>query len=312
MNSIKYSIVIPCYNSASMLDELTSRVFKVMALYESFEIILVDDCSPDKSWEVIQTICEKDPRVIGVQLMKNSGQGSATLAGMRIAGGSFIITMDDDLQHPPEDIPILVNAIMEDQNCDVIIGCPKEKKHGITRRLGSNLINNVNSLFLQKDKRLRFTGFRALTNQVGKELTNILTPYPALGPMIYSITHRVKNVPFNHAPRKVDESNYDIRRIVKQTLGNFIGYSMLPLRLLAIIGGIGTFCSVFIGLYFIYRYFVVGITVPGWTSLVLVLISISGFIFFAFGIIGEYILRITMIASSTPQSFVRRHINKKA
>lgn len=311
MSSIKYSIVIPCYNSASILEELTSRIFKVMVLYESFEIILIDDCSSDKSWEVIQTICEKDQRVIGLQLMKNSGQGSATLAGIRVAGGSFIITMDDDLQHPPEDIPILVNAIMEDQSCDVITGCPKEKKHGITRKLGSSLINNMNSLFLQKDKRLCFTGFRIMTNQIGKELINIHTPYPALGPMIYSITHRVKNVPFNHELRKVGRSNYDIQCLVKQTLGNFIGYSMLPLRLLAIIGGLGTFCSVSISLYLIYRYFFIGISVPGWTSLLLTLISISGFIFFAFGIIGEYILRIMMITSSTPQFFVRRHINKK-
>ncbi len=305
---IKYSVVIPCYKSAAMVEELAKRVCDVMGKFGSYEIIFVDDNSPDKCWEKITRICSLNPNTIGMQLMKNSGQGNATIAGIGIANGEYIITMDDDLQHPPEEIPVLLTTIDNDSDCDVIIGAPLQKRHGLIRRLGSSVINTVNNLFFKKDKELKFTGFRVIKRMVAKELTNMLVPYPAIGPMLYSITHRIKNVQFNHKPRKTGKSNYTVRKLFKQTLANFIGYSMFPLRLLAFVGAVGTFTSMLIGLYFLIRYFTVGITVAGWTSLLLVLTTIAGFIFFAFGIIGEYILRITIVSSKAPQATPRQII----
>lgn len=304
---MQISVVIPVYGSEKIIPTLYMRLNEVLKKnYHSFEIIFVDDCGPGDSWDVIQKICDSDENVKGVQLMRNSGQGSATLCGISVSEGDYIVTMDDDLQHPPEEIPKLVDVVLKSDNLDVVIGTPIVKKHNYIRRVGSNFINNMNSKFLEKDPNLRFTGFRVLTKSVGKQLITILTPYPALGPMILSVTKRIESVPFEHKERELGKSNYSFGKILQQTLSNFIGYSMLPLRILAIIGAIGIVISVLLGIYFFSRYLIVGIKTTGWTSLLLLLVSISGFNFFAFALIGEYVLRIMQISTSTPQFSIRK------
>lgn len=307
---MKLSVIIPVYGSEKILPKLYERLKGVLqSNYPQHEIIFVDDCGPGASWSVIKGLCARDPDVKGVQLMKNSGQGSATLSGLSIAGGDIIVTMDDDLQHPPEELPKLVGALINDEELDVVIGATIEKKHNFIRRLGSNIINSMNSSFLNKDKSLRFTGFRAMRPNVAGELIKISTHYPALGPMILSVTRRVKNIPFDHQARDSGRSNYSFMKLYKQTLSNFIGYSMLPLRMLATLGLIGILFSIVLGLYFLWRYFFVGISTSGWTSTILVLISISGFNFFAFAILGEYILRISQTTTDTPQYTIRKTLN---
>lgn len=312
VSSLKLSVVIPVYGSEKILPELYKRLKALLeSVYPTFEIIFVDDCGPGDTWNIISELARTDRSVQGIQLMKNSGQGSATICGIAECSGDIIVTLDDDLQHRPEDIPSLVDALLEDEDCDVIIGAPIEKKHSGIRRLGSNLINRMNSVFLKKDPELRFTGFRAMHANAAKSLTTIQTPYPALGPMIITVTRRVKNIPINHDPRMVGKSNYSFKRILKQTLSNFIGYSMLPLRILAVIGFAGIAVSVILGIYYLARYFIVGISTTGWTTLVLLLVSFSGFNFFAFAVIGEYLLRIMQISTSTPQYSVRKTTKKQ-
>ena len=301
------SVVIPVYGSERIIDQLYQELTNVLSeQYSDFEIIFVEDSSPDNVWNKIVNISSKDKNVIGIQLMKNSGQGAATLCGIKEASGEVIVTMDDDLQHPPSEIKKLVDYLLSNDSLDVVIGVPKEKRHNFVRRIGSDFINRLNSIFLNKDKNLRFTGFRAIRRQAAIGLTEISTPYPALGPLIIQVTRRIENTTFNHQKRVVGRSNYSFSRIIKQTLSNFIGYSMLPLRIMAFIGGIGIVTSIILGAFYLWRYFFVGISIAGWTSLILVLVSIAGFIFFAFAILGEYILRIMQVTNSNPQYSVRK------
>jgi polyisoprenyl-phosphate glycosyltransferase len=307
-----FSVVVPVYNSERTLMELYKRLMNVMeALDEPFEFIFVEDCGIDCSWQLLQEIAAEDPRVTALQLMHNSGQGNATLAGIGISKGEYIITLDDDLQHPPEELPEMIQALRENDGVDVVIGAPRQKHHGLVRHLGSTFINRMNSWFLHKDPSLRFTSFRVMRRQIANFIIGLRTPYPALGPMLISITHRIINITVRHEPRREGKSAYQFRQIVKQTLSNFIGYSILPLHLLASIGLLGILVTFLLGSYFIIRYFTVGISVSGWTSLLLVLLALSGFNFFAFAVLGEYILRINQISSNISKCLVRNCVKRE-
>lgn len=302
-----YSIVIPVYHSAPMLPELHGRLSDVMRqMGESYEIIFVEDCGRDNSWSVLQNLAAEDPAVTVIQLMRNSGQSNATLCGMRYARGRFLITMDDDLQNPPEEIPAMIKALNAD--ADVVMGVPKEKKHHWFRRLGSSVMHDINCYLLGKDRGLRFTSFRLMRRAVVENLLTMRTLSPALGPMINSVTHRIVNITVEHAPRREGQSGYTFSRLFLQTMSNLIGYSMLPLRLLAIIGGVGIVASVGFAIGLVVHYLKGGV-VPGWTSTVLILVLLSGFNFFAFAILGEYVLRILQRVNATPQYFVRARLS---
>ena len=307
---ITYSVVIPVYNSEALLPELHHRLTKVMeSIGEHYEIIFVEDCGPDNSWMVLKKIAATDSRVTVIKLMRNFGQGSATLCGISESRGSYIITLDDDLQHPPEELPKLISLLKDDCDLDVVMGVPLIKHHSLIRRLGSRLINQINSILLDKDPELRFTSFRVFRRSVADGLLSRKTIYPALGPLIVSVTRRISNVIIQHDQRKEGSSGYTFSKIVRQTLSNFIGYSMFPLRLLAVLGIIGIFACLFLSIFFFARYLKGGIGVPGWTTIILILITISGFNFFAYAILGEYVIRILQMVEFTPQYLIRNKIN---
>ena len=303
--AVGYSVVIPVYNSATMLSELHARLTSVMqGLDAPYEIIFVEDCGPDNAWGELERLSASDERVVAVQLMKNSGQSNATLCGLSQAKGDVVFTMDDDLQHPPEELPMLLNAL--GPRDDVVMGVPREKKHNVVRRLGSESIHLANSYLLGKDRKLRFTSFRALRRPVVDGILQLQTLSPALGPMINSVTRHITNVVASHSPRKEGRSGYTLSRIFRQTMSNFIGYSILPLRMLGIMGALGIVFSIVLAIIYISRYMTGGINVPGWTTIALLLVMISGFNFFAFALLGEYVLRILQRANATPQYIIRQ------
>lgn len=307
--SVKISIVIPVYNSSMILEELYARLVAVMEnMGEPFEIILVDDASRDNVWSVLKDIALKDERVIGVQLMRNCGQGIATLCGMSYARGELIVTLDDDLQHPPEMIPVLTDKLKSAPETDVVMAVPVEKQHNFIRSAGSRLINSMNNVMLNKKRDLYFSSFRTMRLPIAQALTSMRTPYPAIGPMILSITHRIANIQVHHDKREKGKSNYTIGRLFKQTMGNFIGYSMLPLRLLAVFGAVGIIVSLIYGIILMFRYLMGGISVPGWITLALILLVMSGFNFFAFAVLGEYLVRIFHLETHRDQFILRNVI----
>ncbi len=302
---IHFSVVIPVYNSAAMLPELHRRLSGAMSgLGQPYELILVEDCGQDEAWEVLRGIAAADGHVRAIQLMRNSGQGNATVCGLEQARGQFVITLDDDLQHPPEEIPKLVAALTPD--LDVILGVPEEKRHKLFRRLGSWLVHELNCILLNKDRKIRFTAFRCMRRTVVDAVLGLRNFAPSFGPMLSTVTRRIGNVTLRHDLRRQGRSGYTLGRLFSHTLSNLVGYSMLPLRLLAFAGLLGILGSAIVGTYFLLRYLAGGITVPGWTSLVLLLVTLSGFNFFAFAVLGEYVFRILQQVNATPRYTVRQ------
>jgi dolichol-phosphate mannosyltransferase/undecaprenyl-phosphate 4-deoxy-4-formamido-L-arabinose transferase len=292
------------YNSEQTLPELHERIVQVMeAMGARFEIVFVEDCSADRSWQVLQAIAGSDERVRAIQL-----QASATMCGLRHSVGQIAITLDDDLQNPPEEIPVLVNALENDPELDVVIGIPGEKQHAFWRNVGSKVVNLINSFAIKKDRSLKFSGFRAMRRIVVDRLVELNVPQPAIGVLLCSITPRITNVTVRHEPRPAGRSGYTIAKILGLTLSNFLTFSAFPLRFLALVGVFGIVASLVYGLVIIVRFFNGGIGVPGWTTIALLLIAMSGFSFFALGLIGEYLLRILQSAQNTPQYVVRQRI----
>ena len=308
-NDIMYSIVIPVYNSEQTLPMLYERIIRVMgSLGETFEIVFVEDCGRDNSWQVLQTLAEKDERIRAIQLLRNYGQARATMCGLRHSRGCFVVTMDDDLQHPPEEIPVLIEALEKDSNLDAVIGIPREKKHVLWRRLGSEFLNIIDSYVFKKDRSLKFAGFRIMRRLVVDSLVERNVPQPAVGALLCSITPRIANVHVHHDPRTVGRSGYTLSKIFALTLSNFLAFSAFPLRFLAVTGVVGIVGSFLFGVTLLTRYLRGGIGVPGWITQVLLLVGISGFQFFAFGVLGEYLLRILQSVHHTPQYVVRQQV----
>lgn len=306
---IMLSIVVPVYNSAQLLPELYERlVTAIEALEESFEVIFVEDCGADNAWKVAVDIAKRDPRVTAIQLMRNSGQGIATLCGLAHTRGQIVVTLDDDLQHPPEEVPLLIEALLADEELDVVLGVSRERHHSLFRRAGSALIDWLAKCLVEKDPRLRLTSFRAMRRIVIDALLTMRVPYPAIGPMLVSTTGRMANVEVRHAPRRVGRSGYTLSKIAQGTLSFLIGYSMLPLRMLAGFGAIGTSVCMGLGVFYLVRFFVRGSAVPGWTSLMLVLISLFGVLLLGLAILGEYLLRIFRLESTTEQYLIRHRV----
>lgn len=308
-NGVDLSIVVPVYNSEKSLALLYQRLVEVMeARQASFEILFVEDGGQDNSWQGIQTLVEADDRVTGLQLMRNYGQGAATMCGLRHSRGEVVITIDDDLQNPPEEIPALLTALEENPDLDVVIGVPREKKHAAWRRWGSEAIQAIDSYALEKERTIRFAGFRAIRRQVVDLLVELDMPQPAIGALLYSITPRMANVYVRHEPRLVGKSGYTLSKILTLSLSNFMGFSVFPLRFLALLGALGILASVTIGAVYLVLYLMGRIGVPGWTSLILLLSATAGFQFFAFGLVGEYLLRILQSVQNTRQYVLRCRI----
>lgn len=307
---IKFSIIVPVYNSEKTLQSLYEKIVAAMEEYdEKFEIIFVEDGSIDNSWKIVSKIAEKDSRVTSVKLMRNYGQAGATLCGFEKAKGQFIITIDDDLQTPPEEITKLVDFMEEHPEIDVVIGDPIKKGHKLWRRLGSNFLNWLNWRMFEMKKRVKLTSFRLIRRRIINELLLVRTSHPAIGPMLCRITPFIENVPVEHKAREEGKGHYTLRKILSLTLDKILSFSVFPLRFLAIIGLIGIFICLILGILYFVRYLRGGVRVSGWITLVLLLITISGFNFFAFGIFGEYLLRILQDSHNIPQYRIRKIIS---
>lgn len=304
----QYSVVVPVFNAAATLQELYERICATLEeCGGSFELILVHDCGTDGSWEVASTIAKQDSRVVAIELMRNYGQSSATMCGLSHARGNFVITLDDDLQNPPEEIEVLIRAMDERPDLDAIFGAPAEKRHAVWRRLGSWALNRLSSrhIFETGDRDLELTSFRIMRRPVVDSLLAVSTPRPALGAMLCTITPRIANVRVRHEPRLRGRGGYTVAKLIGVSVDKTLSFSTLPLRTLAVLGLMGIIGSVILGAVYLGRYLTGGVGVPGWTTQVLLSIGIAGFNFLALGLVGEYLLRILQTVQEMPQFRVR-------
>ena len=303
-----YSVVVPVYNSEHTLEELYRRLEKVFreVIKEDFELILVDDGSKDRSFEVMTELRNKDQRVRIIQMARNFGQHPALLCGFAHVRGDFVVTMDDDLQHQPEELPKMVKVMRERDDVDAIIASYEGRKHGFIRRLGTKFSVWATSRMLGKDPNLQITSYRLIRRFLVDAMVKTNTYLPQIGNLLVLTSNRIINVPVQHAARAYGKSGYSFKRLLKDLIYDITGHTAFPLLMVRNIGIVSFLVSMVMAVYFLVRYFAFGISVEGWTSLMLVMLAFFGLILLSIGIMGIYLMNILNEAKKMPHYVIRR------
>ena len=293
---------------------MVSRIEKTFeSREERFEIIFVNDASPDENetWKNIKRLADTNPHVRGFDLMFNTGQYRATLCGIHHAAGSWIVTIDDDLQHSPEDIPVMLDYARENE-LDCVIASFKEKKHGPIRLMGTGIREFIFSVFYGKPKGVRATGFRVMSADLARLLNEHGTANPNLNALIYNSTSRIGNVQVNHSERPYGKSGYTLRRLARMLFDSIFTVSTLPLKIVSLVGLLSAIISMLLGGFYLFTYFIGrGIDQSGFTTLVLLIILFGGMTLFSVGLLGEYFIRVLEEVKGKPRFYVREQTHEQ-
>lgn len=298
------SVLIPVYNSEQTLGELTSRLAEVLpCCADHYEIIYIEDGSQDQSWEIISRLADKHPWVHGIRLNRNYGQHNALLCGIRDAKYEVIVTLDDDLQNPPEDIPRLLKEL--DRGYDVVYGIPRVNRHNP----GRNLITWIAKLALQRAMRIqiarRISAFRAFRTSLRKAFANYHNSYVSVDVLLSWGTTRFSAVPVLHDARREGASGYSLGKLIVFTLNIITGFSTWPLRLASVVGFFFTIFGMAVLVFVIGRHIIQGGGVPGFPFLASVISIFSGAQLFSLGITGEYLARMYSRLMERPSYIIR-------
>ena len=300
------SIVVPVYKGEALIEPLVVELNKRLPSFtKKYEIILVNDGSPDTSWEVIQNLVRKYKSVKGICLMRNYGQHNATLCGVRAARYDVTVTMDQDLQHPPEEIPLLLAKLEE--GYDVVYGAPKSLPKGFVRNLLTAGIKRILANVMGAPSVKNISAFRAFHTELRDAFANFQSPTLILDVLLSWGTIRFSSVPVNIA--HAEHSNYSFGALVRAALLILTGYSARPLRFASWIGFAMTIFGLFIFAYVLYIYFLVG-SLPGFPFLASIIALFSGAQLFALGIFGEYLARMFDRSMDRPTYVIHKVVEK--
>jgi undecaprenyl-phosphate 4-deoxy-4-formamido-L-arabinose transferase len=302
------SVVVPVYNSEASLPLLIQRLEPVLRSCTSrFEIILVDDCSNDRSWDVIVDLAQRCPWVRGIRLLRNFGQHNALLCGIRAAEHEVTVTLDDDLQNPPEEIPRLLEKLAE--GYDVVYGTPNKEQHGFWRDLGSQVTKLALQNAMGAATARSVSAFRAFRTQVRDAFANYQGPFVSVDVLLTWGTTKFAAIHVRHDPRRAGVSNYNFRRLITHALNMMTGFSTLPLQFASLMGFAFTLFGLGVLVYVVGRYLLEGSIVPGFSFLASILAILCGTQLFALGIIGEYLARMHFRMMDRPTYAVRERVN---
>jgi glycosyltransferase involved in cell wall biosynthesis len=300
------SVVVPVYNSEHTLERLVERLEPVLrGRGVPFEVILVNDGSRDGSWGVIERLAEDRPWVRGIDLMRNHGQHNALLCGFRAASFDTTVSIDDDLQNPPEEIPVLLAKLGEEY--DVVYGTPREGRHGLWRNLASRITKLVLQEAMGAANARHVSAFRALHTPLRQAFRDYRSPFVSVDVLLTWGTQRFAAVPVRHDPRGAGASNYTFGKLIRHALNMMTGFSTLPLQLASLVGFFFSLFGVAVLVYVVGRYLAFGTSVAGFPFLASIIALFSGAQMFALGIIGEYLARMHLRAMERPTYTVRRH-----
>jgi glycosyltransferase involved in cell wall biosynthesis len=298
-----YSVVVPVYNAEETLEELVSRLTQTFAkLNKTFELVFIDDNSKDRSWEILRSLRERHPKIRCYQLMRNYGQQNATMCGFRQAKGRYIITLDDDLQNPPEEIPSLITEL--EKGYDVVFGVYESKKHGRYRRWGSLMINKFYVLTFKTKGRV--SAFRILRSDLAKKILEYDLNFSYINGLIAWYTDRISRIYVQHQPRPQGRSGYTFRKLLNLSINMMTNFSLLPLQIASYAGVLFASAGFIIGIFFAVRRVLFGSNFSGFTAIIVSISFFSGMILFFLGIIGEYIGRIHLNINRRPQYSIRQ------
>jgi len=310
MTSFTVSIVVPVYNSEGTLAELVNRLRTVLpSCTSAFEIILVNDGSRDGSWQVIEGLVAECPSVRGINLMRNYGQHNALLAGIRTANHDLVVTLDDDLQNPPEEIPLLIEKL--EQGYDVVYGTPAHEQHGLWRDLASQVTKLALQASMGVETARQVSAFRVFRTQLRDAFADYKSPFLSIDVLLTWGTTRFAVVAVEHAPRTVGVSNYTLRKLITHAMNMITGFSTLPLQIASMIGFGFTLFGLAVLAYVLGRFVLQGSSVAGFPFLASVIAIFSGAQLFALGIIGEYLARMHFRTMEKPTYTVREHLNQE-
>jgi len=302
------SIVVPVYNSETSLPDLARRLAEVLpGMANQFELILVNDGSRDQSWRTINNLSNQYDWVYGIDLMRNYGQHNALLCGLRQARYPITITMDDDLQHPPEELHKLLEKLAE--GYDVVYGKPLQEKHNLFRDLASQITKIALQSAMGAETARNVSALRVFRTNLRESFAQYNGPFPSIDVLLTWGTNRFSAVSVRHEQRVYGASNYTFGKLVRHAMNMMTGFSTLPLQLASIMGFAFSLFGVIVLIYVIGRYLIQGGSVPGFPFLASIIAIFSGAQLFALGIIGEYLARMHFRLMERPPYTVARQVH---
>lgn len=301
----KVSFVIPCYCSEHSIEEVVREIEDTIRPSEDYdyEILLVNDASPDQTWECIEKIVKRNPRVFGINLAKNFGQHAALMAGFRQVSGEIVICLDDDGQTPACEMYKLLDKIEE--GADVVYAEYKNKQHSSFRNFGSKVNGKMTEWMLGKPRELYLSSYFASRRFVIDEIAKYENAYPYVLGLVLRTTKRIENVEVEHRERKQGVSGYSFTKLISLWLNGFTAFSIKPLRIVTVFGIVVAFVGLGCTIWTIINKCVNPGVPLGWSSTMSALLLLGGAILFVLGMIGEYVGRIYICLNNAPQYVIR-------
>jgi len=302
---MQVSIVVPVYNSADCLPELARRVQQdVGAHFETYELILVNDCSPDNSWAAIVQLAGQYSFIKGVNLRRNVGQDNAIMAGLHHAKGQAVVIMDDDLQHDPSDIYPLHQELQK--GADVVYAHFEKKEQAGWKNFGSWLAGRLAVIVLGKPKHIYMSPFKAIRREIVSEIVKYDGPYSYVDGLIFTITSNITQIAATHHTRFQGKSNYNLWKSILVWLKLATSFSVIPLRLATITGGVMSLISFLLAFFFVLQSLILQRLPEGWASLIVSVTFLGGIQLVGIGAVGEYIGRMFITQNKRPQFIVKQ------
>ena len=303
-NYYDFSIIIPVYHSEQIIPTLLSRLNKLKSK-KKWEVLFIDDGSSDNSYEsLIKNLRNTALEATVIRHTRNFGDHAAILTAYRHARGKYLINIDDDLQNPPEEIIRIFNYAI-DKKIDVVYGDYIIKQHSLWRNVGSKFANFTANLLLDLPKKLYLSSFRCVRREIALKAAEYNGPFVYIDGLLSQLTQSIGTIAVKHDKRVVGKSGYTLRRLIRLWLNIFTNFSLMPLRLATILGCFMAF-SGFIGVIIVLiESLIIGIVVPGWLSMICLILLFGGIQCFLIGISGEYLGRVLLIVGGKPQSNIR-------
>ncbi len=309
-SAMDLSVVIPVYGAERTLEELVARLVTVLdELALHYEIVFIDDGSRDQSWSVLVALQKKyTDRIVAIQLMKNSGQHNAIMCGLRQTRGQYVLTMDDDLQHPPEEIPKMLQGLKQ-SGLDLVYGKYRSKQHSSHRNLGSSVVNTFYRVVF--GNRVVVTSFRLMTRSLVQGICVYDLNFTFVDGLLAWNTDRIGAVEVEHNARQEGRSGYSFRKLLTLALNLFTNFSLMPLQLVSLLGLAASVAGFLGGAYYLIQYFFSKIMVPGYASVIVAILVLGGLQLLSLGVIGEYLGRVHLNINRRPQFRMRQVVDER-
>lgn len=304
----KISFVIPCYKSALTIEGVVKEIKDTVDGRKEYEIILVNDSSPDDTFSVIENLCREDSNIIGVNLAKNFGQHAALMAGFKMVSGDVVVCLDDDGQTPANEMFKLLDKIEE--GYDVVYASYAQKQHSLFRNFGSSVNSKMTEILLNKPKNLKVSSYFAARRFVIDEMRQYSHSYPYVLGLVLRTTKKIANVDVKHREREVGQSGYTMAKLLGLWINGFTAFSVKPLRIATWVGLIFAAIGFVYAVYTIIKKVINPEVLLGWSSTMSVLLILGGLILFVLGMLGEYIGRIYICINNAPQYVIRDVVNQ--